>query len=337
MVAESHVRRLKEILIRRADASSLMEFARKLEDARRVLTNMGFSYSSRLDNEETIVMLMRKLPDEGLKRKWADKAGDLIKIKGRAEYADFVQFVKNTADRINNRYGQELRVTSSTTEKERRDPKKERSDQIYKVTTLAAVQSDQSQCLSAIAHKCPQCSGPHGVWRCWKFKSSSLKDRLKTVKQHGLCRACLEEGHCAKSCTKGFKCRISGCGKEHHYLIHIEDSEGDRVKDNSNSTRKSVEKNVQVREATSGSQERTNSVKTTTSQSTPSTVYPNAIAVEPSDPVTVSALEVCRPKVCFKVVPAKVSTPQSDKQIITYAFFDSGSDATLCMESLIDE
>lgn len=335
MVADAHVRRLKEIQIRRADASSLMEFARKLEDARRVLTSMGYSYSSRLDNEETIVMLMKKLPDEGLKRKWADKAGDIIKLKGRAEYADFVQFVKNTADRINNRYGQELRVTTSMTEREKRDPKKERSDQRYKVTTLA-VQSDQSPRPSTTAHKCPQCSGPHGVWRCWKFKSSSLKDRFKLVRQHGLCRACLEEGHCAKSCTKGFKCRISGCGKDHHYLIHSEDVGGDRAKDSGNSSAKSVERNAQAREVAPEIQEGTTSVKTT-SQSTPPTVSPNAIAVEPNDPVTVSALDVSRPKVCFKVVPVKVSTPQSDKQIITYAFFDSGSDATLCTESLMDE
>ena len=332
MVADAHVRRLKEIQIRRADASSLMEFARKLEDARRVLTSMGYSYSSRLDNEETIVMLMRKLPDESLKRKWADKAGDLIKLKGRAEYADFVQFVEKTADRINNRYGQELRVTSSTTERDKRDPKKERSDQRYKVTTLA-VQSDPSQRPPVTTRKCQQCSGPHGVWRCWKFKSSSLKDRLKIVKQHGLCRACLEEGHCAKSCTKGFKCRISGCGKDHHYLIHSEDVGGDHAKNSGNPTPKSAERNAQAREATSESRERTR----TTSQSTPPTVCPNAIAVEPTDTVTVSAIEGSRPRVCFKVVPVKVNAPQSDKQIITYAFFDSGSDATLCMESLVEE
>ena len=64
--------------LRRIDAPSLMEFARRLEDTKRVLTSMGPLYVSRLDNEDTILMLMKKLPDEGLKRKWTDIAGDLI-------------------------------------------------------------------------------------------------------------------------------------------------------------------------------------------------------------------------------------------------------------------
>ena len=39
--------------------------------------------------------------------------------------------------------------------------------------------------------KCPQCSGPHGVWRCWIFRSSSLRDHLKTVRQHSVAWRCI--------------------------------------------------------------------------------------------------------------------------------------------------
>ena len=41
-----------------------------------------------------IITLTRKLPDEGLERKWVDRAGDLIKSKGRAAYLDFVSFLE---------------------------------------------------------------------------------------------------------------------------------------------------------------------------------------------------------------------------------------------------
>ena len=57
MVAEAHMKKLREI---------------HLEDARRVLTSMGCNYTSRLDNEDVIIMLMKKLPDESLKRMWVD-------------------------------------------------------------------------------------------------------------------------------------------------------------------------------------------------------------------------------------------------------------------------
>ena len=82
MVADAHMKRLGDYNLRRVDAPGLMEFARRLEDTKRVLTSMGPLYVSRLNNEDTILMLMKKLPDEGLKRKWTDIAGDLICSKG---------------------------------------------------------------------------------------------------------------------------------------------------------------------------------------------------------------------------------------------------------------
>ena len=62
------MKKLREIQVRKDDASTLMDFVRRLEDVRRVLMSMGSNYTSRLDNEDVIIMLMRKLPDEGLKR-----------------------------------------------------------------------------------------------------------------------------------------------------------------------------------------------------------------------------------------------------------------------------
>lgn len=60
-----------------------MEFARRLEDTKRVLPSMGPLYVGRLNNEDTILKLMKKLPDEGVKRKWTDITGDLIFANGQ--------------------------------------------------------------------------------------------------------------------------------------------------------------------------------------------------------------------------------------------------------------
>ena len=222
IIVEAHVRRLREIQVRRADASSLMEFVRRLEDARRVLTSMGCNYMNRLDNEDVLVMLMRKLPEESLKKKWVERAGDLIARKGQAEYADFVEFVRRVAERINNGYGHELKEFSSN-ERDKRESSKGGSGRRSRVTTLA-IGSDRNQrsldSRPRAVLKCAQCSGLHGVWRCRVFRSAPLSDRLKTIRQHKLRRACLGESHSAKQCTRGFTCRMSGCGKDHHYLIH---------------------------------------------------------------------------------------------------------------------
>ena len=324
MIAEAYMKKLKEIQLRKADAPSLMDFARKLEDAKRVLDNMGLNYSGRLDNEDTIITLMRKLPEESLKRKWADKAGDLIKAKGRAEYKDFVDFVRRAAERINNRYGQELKTSSSATD--RKDTRSDKQDHRFKVTTLAA-QSDQA--LSLPPAKCPQCSGPHRIWRCWKFKSSTVNERLKVVKQHSLCRSCLDEGHFTKSCTRGFSCKVDGCGENHHYLLHPSAKETGR----NSIPQASVNKEPQATENRSA---RTSGESGVTRKIQPGSTKGSNSATTAKTEV-IEGAEVNRPRVSFKVVPVKVSCQSSDKAITTYAFFDSGSDTSLCLQSLIEE
>ena len=78
MVADAHMKRLRDYNLRRVDAPSLRELERRLEDTKRVLTSMGPPYVSRLNNEDTILVLMKKLRDGGLKRKWTEITGDLI-------------------------------------------------------------------------------------------------------------------------------------------------------------------------------------------------------------------------------------------------------------------
>ena len=80
-----------------------------------------------------IITLTRKLPDEGLKRKWVDKAGDLIKSKGRAAYLDFVSFVREAAHRVNNGCEKELKF-SPCAERESKESGKGKADYPLKVT-----------------------------------------------------------------------------------------------------------------------------------------------------------------------------------------------------------
>ena len=138
------------------------------------------AHMSRLDNDDVIVMLMRKLSEQGLKRKWVDRAGDLIKMKGRAEFTDFVEFLQGVAERMNNRYGHELKSLSIA--RDREEYVKEKSDCQPKVTTLATQSNQKNPKLRPSPPRCVQCSGLHGVWRCRVFRSSPLRDRLKAVK-----------------------------------------------------------------------------------------------------------------------------------------------------------
>ena len=63
----------------------------------------------------------------------------------------------------------------------------------------------------------------------------------------------------------------------------------------------------------------------------------NNTTVPPGHPVTVGVVRARRPRVCFKVVPVKISGHSGSKEKVTYAFFDSGSDASFCLENLVRE
>ena len=195
-IVEAQMKRLRELHIKRSDAVAWMELVRYLEDSERALKRMGNGYSSRLDNEDVIVMLMKKLPEDSLKRKWADKAGDIIKSKGLVTFDDFVSFLKHIAGRINNRYGREFKLMN---ESKKLPANKLRYEQPRGICAGATQNRFDDEQKLPYFRKCPQCSGPHGVWRCQVFKSAGLEDRLKTVKEHKLCNRCLDEGHFARS------------------------------------------------------------------------------------------------------------------------------------------
>ena len=331
MVADAHMKSLRDYNLRRVDAPSLMEFARRLEDTKRVLTSMGPLYVSRLNNEDTILMLMKKLPDEGLKRKWTDIAGDLICSKEQVDLSDFLIFVQKRADRLNNRFGQELRSAPPQQEKERRYGNKEKRELTLTATTLATQSKGNSKAASAGSanFKCYRCSGPHAIWQCEIFKNASYEDRLRTVQQKKLCGSCLAHGHFSRSCPTGFSCRKPGCGKKNHSLLHTIDS-----KENKEPAAKQDGINQQpvVQDHTS-----VGGTATTLAESNLSLVTESSTFAASRDSVPTRTVMGGRPRVCFMVVPVKVSGPGSDKHLMTYAFLDSGSDTTICLRSLVEE
>ena len=325
MIADACMKKLKDIQLRKTDAPTLMDFARQLEDARRILTSMGPQYANRLGNEDVIVMLMRKLPEEGLKRKWTDKAGDIIKTEGQVKYSDSVGFVRKCANRLNNRFGQELRSSSGRDRSIRPDQPQQ------KVTTLA-IRSNRPVVKDARSIECPRCSGPHGVWRCQAFKSESFADILKIMRRHKLCRRCLDVGHFANSCEKNFTCRKPGCVKDHHFLFHPPDGDSGRSRswDGDSNPSGSASSREQARGPSRADAERT------VAADGHNTANSSAVAISSSS-VLVDAVRTSRPRVCFKVVPVTVSGQDSERKITTYAFLDSGSDTILCLKSFAEE
>ncbi|KAK2566245.1 hypothetical protein P5673_009716 [Acropora cervicornis] len=68
--------------------------------------------------------------------------------------------------------------------------------------------------------KCPLCKSNHWLARCRKFREKSLEDRLRIVKDKGLCNNGLTIGHFARRCPKDSFCKVEGCRTKHSTFLH---------------------------------------------------------------------------------------------------------------------
>ena len=60
----------------------------------------------------------------------------------------------------------------------------------------------------------------HPIWKCKAFESKSAAEKVKLVRENGVCFRCLEQGHTTKFCKRNFKCREDSCGMPHHQMLH---------------------------------------------------------------------------------------------------------------------
>jgi hypothetical protein len=288
LVANAHIRKLKDLRIKKVDATNLLDFARAIECTSRALAGLGSEYSTRLDNEEFIKMLMRKLPTEDLRKGWCSRAGTLISCDMQVKLKHFYEFVHKAGVKLNHTFAEDLEA-----------PKR--------IVAVVAKQGDDGS--QRRKTQCVMCGLEHGVWNCSIFKDLIVEKRWNVVREHKLCISCLAQGHLASNCKRNFKCRVSPCGKSHHTLLH-------NVPKREWKSRQTSEANNShgLHEGSSNQHENTVGQVSCCSE---------------------KGLRGVEPEVCFKIVPVRVKGPR--QEIETYAFLDSGSDVTLCLESLVDQ
>ncbi len=64
--------------------------------------------------------------------------------------------------------------------------------------------------------------GQHKLEDCRAFKAKSSEEKSKQAKDLRLCFRCLRPGHFLRNCMSKVTCKVEGCGKAHHTLLHRE-------------------------------------------------------------------------------------------------------------------
>lgn len=228
-VAEMQIKKLKEFNVRRTDAMSLMGFARKLQESKRVLDSLGDDYSCRLDSEDLIKMLMRKLPDETLKKRWVERAGMILEDRPSVKFMDFHAFIDSQSRRLNNAFSDEL---------------KESSIRAPRFTSLAATSADKED-NRRMGKKCSFCStlDSHSLWKCEMFRQAPQSSRYSFVVKSGYCLRCLRKGHFLNECKSKLSCSFCK-SQRHNSLLHREQQTTSEHETNYVNDHREVESNL---------------------------------------------------------------------------------------------
>ncbi|XP_044175961.1 uncharacterized protein LOC114968359 [Acropora millepora] len=157
--------------------------------------------------------------------------------------------------------------------------------------------------------KCMLCSQSYPLYRYDAFKSKSVEQRREFVSKKNICFNCVNSrDYLAKSCTSTNRCKVPGCGKPHHSLLHQSNLSLSRPDHRSHLT-----------------------------EGTSTPAIPTGSLSDPSEPTASVNTSVAQsPEIFLQVIPLKV-IGKNGRHTTTYALIDSASDVTLIDPSLVQE
>ena len=211
------------------DKATLRRFADKTARALATLKSLDCLQEI---NQGNLVEMAGRLPKQ-LQQRFAGLANGLEEKEGRfPTLSDFSAFIDKWANIANHPINSTKGKTREGVFPKGNKVKKE--EPLPRCTMATGVKDDQNA-QGKRDHKgtsCPCCSQPHPLHRCNRFKEKTHVQRNEFVKVKGLCYNCLKDTpvqqngttfkHIAKCCPSKFKCKVEGCGAQHHTLLHIQ-------------------------------------------------------------------------------------------------------------------
>jgi len=280
---------------------ALMDFSILFERSLSVMDELG-EFAS-LNSLETLKEILGKLSTR-YRFDWTERAFQIRERTGReAGFREMVEFIGYKAEVMNSMYakldwsGKAIGNRSSMMEKDA-TPHKRRPAVLNTVKGKGQGLSDTAD--AKPMSQCLYCSKEnHRLAMCKEFQKLLYSEKIKWVQENHLCFRCLKKGHWSNKCNEKEGCTKKGCkNPKHHTLLHDEERD-------------------QSKEVAQGQSERSDSEKVCSS-------LQNMNKEE-----TKSSLPL------LATVPVRVSC--GEREILTYALLDSGSQQTFCTQRLVDE
>ena len=204
-ISEAYVKKLLAwTKIKHENVGDLDEFAIMLSSCKNAMTMVPFG-NSELSNPRTMRKILEKLP-YGIQEGWRRYCGKIMEQENRnVDFDDLVKHVKKEAKILSNPlYGRQM-FTNKT-----------KFENIKFVKNEKCNTTKQDQKRKEI--RCWYCEKEHFMTECDKILEMKYNDRLKILKDRGLCFSCLKTGHMMNNCTYPRDCQI--CKKKHLTILH---------------------------------------------------------------------------------------------------------------------
>ena len=292
--------------IRGEDGTALQKFSILLTSCSNTLKEIG--YLNRLENPDSLRKIVDRLPYP-LRLKWRDAVDSITQKENRdPNLKDITDFVEAKSRAANHPIFGKVSGDQKSRTPISRDGQGQR-----KGARLFATQGEHKQPFRnseerAVPPKCPSCKANHWLSQCDDFKKLRLYDRYKFVRDGNLCLNCLVPGHFVKDCPKKSFCKIQGCTEKHSTFLH-NDRDRDQKETPANANSTESRKTEPAAPSTQGNNG-----------------YVQGGTFQASDGSSVVGLSI---------VPVKVKAKGQGKNVLTYAFLDSGSNTSFCTDDLL--
>ena len=288
------------------DKDGLQRYADMAQVMYDTLGSMNCLGEMNTDNLEKVIL---RLP------KWLqDKFREHLKKLQRQRriiptFKDIVEFLNDRADLANHPFF----TTSSEVKSHKRIEDRDKSH-LRHLTTLTTSTSREASRLAinkdTKASNCPLCVQYHPLYRCGVFKSKPVEERRALVNRKRICFNCINSTeHTASSCKLQMRCRVPGCGRSHHTLLHLSGPSRENADHHTNNTEVTVIPTMPT--------------VLPSDQDAPSSTCATATLAESSE-------------IYLQIMLLKIIA-NDGRYTTTYGLIDSGSDVTMIDPSLVDQ
>lgn len=187
-----------------------------------------------LDMPTNIKALVSKLPFK-LREQWRGRAHDILEVTNdRAHLWDMVAFLEKHVKVLSDPIFGDLGFVSQSTVGSKH-PNNLKPQSKYKMrgssfaTTVTSMEAVDEKPVTNILKKkkslcCLYCSRAHLLEKCQSFKNKKHREKIRFLKEKGVCFGCLCSGHISRECDHRLHCEV--CDQQHLTLLHIQRRNG---------------------------------------------------------------------------------------------------------------